>query len=425
MNALRLSSLLGVALTAGAAQGAGPPSTAGPPCALIRGVTLSDGAGDRVVDVVVRGDRVAAVRILAGGEPEPGCDVIAGAGRVLTAGLVDPYTRLGLVEVDLEAPTVDTDLRAPFQDPSGQIRASVRADLAYNPRSSLIGVTRLEGVTSAISVPSGGVISGRSFWVDLVGARQGTAIQRAPVAMHASLGPRQESRASAFQTIDVALREARDFATRQREWAKNQTPGFLTPRLDLAALLPVAKGELPLVVTVDRASDIEGLLRMTAGTPLRLVIAGGAEAWLVRDALAQRKVAVILDPLTYGPGSFDQLAARPDNAALLHAAGVAVMFSTFSSHGARKLRQLAGNAVRGGLSHAAALDAVTRVPAEVFGLADHGRVAPGAIADLVLWSGDPFELSTRVEGLWIHGRSVPLTSRQTALRDRYRHVPPR
>lgn len=424
MNALRIGALLCGLMAPVSAWAGAPAPTAGPPCVVITGATLSEATGDRLVDVVIRGARVAAVT-MAGGQADPGCDVVAGAGRVLTAGLIDPFTQLGLVEVSLEAPTVDTDLKAPFQDVSGQIRAAVRSDLAYNPRSSTIPVTRLEGVTSAISVPSGGIISGRSFWVDLVGVHQADAIQRASVAMHASLGARQESRAVAFQTLDVALREALDFAAHQREWSKNQTPGFLTPRLDLVALLPVAKGELPLVVAVNRASDIEGLLRMTAGTPLRLVIAGGAEAWLVRDALAQRKVAVILDPLVYGPGSFDQLAARADNAALLHSAGVVVMLSTFSSHNARKLRQLAGNAVRGGLPHQAALDAVTRVPAEVFGLADHGRVAPGAVADLVLWSGDPFELSTRVVGLWIHGQAVPLTSRQTALRDRYRHVPPR
>ncbi|TNF25620.1 MAG: amidohydrolase [Deltaproteobacteria bacterium] len=416
MKALRFMLLLGLAL------GAGDALAAGPPCTLIRGASLPGEDGERVVDVVVSGDRVAEVAP-AGAATATGCEEVDASGRILTPGLVDPYTQLGLVEVSLEAPTVDTDLKAPFQDGSGQIRASVRADYAYNPRSSLIPVTRLEGVTSAISVPAGGTVSGSSFWVDLAGPRQADAIQRAPLAMHASLGARAESRATAFQTLDVALREALDFAARQAAWEQNRTPGFLLPRLDLAALLPVARGEIPLVVAVGRASDIEGLLRMTEGTRLRLVVAGGAEAWMVRDALARRRVPVILDPLVYGPRGFDAVAARPDNAVLLHAAGVPVMFSTFSSHHARKLRQLAGNAVREGLPHQAALDAMTRVPAEVFGLADHGHVAPGAVANLVLWSGDPLELSTRVEGLWIHGQRLPLTSRQTALRDRYRRLP--
>jgi len=416
---LALLAVSGLGTTASAA----PAPNAGPRCVVIRGATLPHADGERVVTVVVRGSKIAAVSVL--GADAPGCDVVEATGKTLTAGMVDPNTQLGLVEVSLEAATVDTDLKAPFQGASGEIRASVRADYAYNPRSSLIAVTRLEGVTSAVSVPAGGVVSGRSFWVDLGGTRQADAIQRAPLAMHASLGSRGPSRATAFHTLDVALREALDLAARRRAWEQNRTPAYLLPRFELEALLPVAKGEIPLVVGVGRAADIEGVLRMTEGTAVRLVIAGGAEAWLVRDLLAARDVPVIVDPLTYGPRGFDQLAARPDNAALLHEAGVRVMFSTFSTHHARKLRQVAGNAVRGGMPHQAALDAVTRVPAEVFGMKDHGRVEVGAVADLVLWSGDPLELSTRVEALWIHGQRLPLTSRQTALRDRYRHLPRR
>ena len=199
----------------------------------------------------------------------------------------------------------------------------------------------------------------------------------------------------------------------------------MLPVRDLRALLPVARGALPLVVAVDRAADIEALLRLTARTPLRLIILGGAEAWQVAGPLAARRVPVIVDPLLAGPGGFDQLAARPDNAALLAAAGVPVMFGTSSSHHVRKLRQLAGNAVRAGLAPGVALDALTRVPAEAFGLADRGRLEVGARADLALWSGDPFELDTRLVGLWIGGAEQALTSRQTALRDRYRHLPPR
>jgi imidazolonepropionase-like amidohydrolase len=143
----------------------------------------------------------------------------------------------------------------------------------------------------------------------------------------------------------------------------------------------------------------------------------------VADQLAQAKVPVLVDPLAYGPSSFDELYARPDNAALLAKAGVALILTTESTHNARTLRQVAGNAVREGLPHADALRAVTETPARVFGLPDRGRLAVGAAADVVLWSGDPLELSSRAERVWVDGVEVDLRSRQTELRERYRTLP--
>jgi imidazolonepropionase-like amidohydrolase len=131
---------------------------------------------------------------------------------------------------------------------------------------------------------------------------------------------------------------------------------------------------------------------------------------------------VVLDPLVYGPGSFEQIHARADNAALLHAAGVQVVISSFSSHNARNLRQAAGNAVRGGLPHDVALTAITRTPAAVFGLDRHGRLEPGALANVAVWSGDPLEPSTELLHLYLRGKAMPLTSRQTALFEKYRSL---
>jgi cytosine/adenosine deaminase-related metal-dependent hydrolase len=141
------------------------------------------------------------------------------------------------------------------------------------------------------------------------------------------------------------------------------------------------------------------------------------------DALAEADIAVIINPLIYGPGSFDQREARPDNAQLLAEAGVDVIISTRSAHFARSLRQLAGNAVRGGMDHTAAVRAITSTPARVFGLSDRGEIARGAFANLVIWSGDPLEIGTRVETMLIAGRAVELTSRQTDLFERYRELP--
>jgi len=416
-----LRSLLTAATLAGLIAGA--PSALAAPCLVLEGgqVLTPDGWLEGA-DVVIAGERIRAVG--GSGPAGDGCARLDVSGRLVTPGLTEVHSQLGLVEISLEDRTVDTDLKAAWQDPSEAIRASVRPELAFNPRSSLLPIARSGGVTSAIVVPRGGVVSGRSFWVDLIGGRQADGIVRAPLALHASLGAREESRAAAFHTLSVALEEARAFARRARDWEANRSRPFLLPHVELRALEPVARGELPLVVHLDRAADIEGLLAMTRDSPLRLVVYGGAEAWLVREDLAARGVAVAIDPLRFGPGSFDQLHARPDNAALLHEAGVTVMFSTFGSHGVRRLRQLAGNAVREGLPREAALRAITEAPARVFGLTDHGRLSPGAVANVVVWSGDPLELGTRVERVFVHGKELALVDRQTRLRDRYRRLPP-
>lgn len=400
-----------------------------PPCTLIANAkVVLPGGVSAERDVLIEGGRILEVRP-AGGEPAlERCAAprvahfIEARGRLLTAGFIDPWTSLGLVEVSGEASTVDTDLSNLHQDTQGAVRAAVRASLAYNPRSLAIPVARAGGVTSALVVPSGGIISGGAFWVDLAGGTR-AAIGREPAAMIASPGALSESRAAGMYVIDLALREALLWEKERGPWQRRQRADFATRPLDLEALGPVVRGEVPLTVSANRASDLEALLAMTEGTRVRLVIVGGAEAWLVGEALAARDVPVVVDPLLFGPGGFDALRARPDNAALLHRAGVKVMMSAFDTHKVRRLRQVAGNAVREGLPWEAALRGVTEVPADVFGLKDHGRVAPGAVANLVLWSGDPLELSTRVERVIIGGREIPLATRQTELFERWRSVP--
>ena len=175
-----------------------------------------------------------------------------------------------------------------------------------------------------------------------------------------------------------------------------------------------------MVFHVDRAADILSALALARDLKLRPVIAGGAEAWKVARELAAARVPVLVYPLAQ-PSSFDSIGAREDNAARLFAAGVLVGISTGATHDARKLRQVAGNAVRAGLPHEAALAAITRVPAEALGLgARYGTLAVGKTANLVAWSGDPLELSTRALEVVIHGRKVSLKSRQTALFEKYR-----
>ncbi len=360
--------------------------------------------------VVVRAGRIEAI---VPGDAPGDCIPVELGDAQLTAGLVDPAATVGLVEVGMEAPTRDTDGGG---DP---VRAAFRVVDAYNPLSTVVPVARLGGLTSAVVVPSGGLVAGQAGWVDLVGRRQAEAIVAPSVAMRAHWGASGISRAATLLRLREVLDDARTWSRDRAAWARGASRPYDLGRLDLDALVPVVEGRLPLVVTVDRAADIEALVRMAREEDIRLVLDGAAEGWLVADLLAEAGVPVIVDPLVPGPTNFDRIHARPDNAAMLAQAGVQVMISTHSAHFARKLRQAAGNAVREGMDPVAALRAITVVPAEVFGQPDHAGIAPGNVANLVAWSGDPLELTTAVRGTWIRGRPQPLVSRQTLLRDRW------
>lgn len=402
---------------AGAAAWAGP--ALAQPLALTGGtVYLPDGPREGVT-ILVDGGRIVAV-----GEgiavPE-GAAVIDATGQVVTPGLVAPLTELGVLEVGLEAGTVDSR-----PDGDAPIHASLRVTDAYNPRSSLIPVARAHGVTSAISAPPFGLIAGQGGWVDLVGGSQAAAIVDPSVAMFASFAGGEGSRAMQLNQLREALEDARIWASRRDAWERGDSRAFSLGRQDLEALGPVVRGEEPLVVAVDRAADIEALLRLSDELGISLIVAGGAEAHLIADRLAARHVPVILDPFIVSPGTFDQLSAREDNAALLSAAGVPVIIAGIEggdNHRLGRTRQLAGNAVRGGMDHTAAIQAITQTPADAFGMEGYGRIQAGAVANLVVWSGDPLELTEGPVRVFIHGEELPRVSRHTRLLERYRQLP--
>ena len=183
-------------------------------------------------------------------------------------------------------------------------------------------------------------------------------------------------------------------------------------------------GQVPLIAIANRRSDIETALRLAREFKLRLILAGAQEAWEVAGEIAAAGVPVLVEPLDNIP-SYDALGVRYENAAALARAGVKIVLLETNTHNSRDLRQQAGNAVSYGLPWDQALRAITLAPAEVFGVADrYGSIEVGKVANVVVWSGDPFEFSTGVEHVYIRGREIPLTSRQTELFERYRHLPP-
>jgi imidazolonepropionase-like amidohydrolase len=197
-------------------------------------------------------------------------------------------------------------------------------------------------------------------------------------------------------------------------------------RVDLEALLPVVQGRLPLVVTADRASDIQQALSLGREFNLRVIVNGGAEAWMVADELARAGVPVITGSLNNIPQSFATLGARQENAALLQRAGVRVIINGGAdAFNARNVKYEAGVAVSFGLPWEQALRAVTLTPAEVFGVSDRiGSLQTGRDANVVVWSGDPFEPLSRAERVFVRGKEVQRPSRQDELMQRYRRLPP-
>jgi hypothetical protein len=362
-------------------------------------------------DLLIRNGRIAELG--AHLSAPAGAEVIEAAGRPVTPGLFGGIGRLGIEEIGLEPSVDDYALKL------GAMRPEFDVTLAFDPDSAVVGVARLGGVTFAQLAPSseakGSIVSGQGAIVRLDG---GVAPGRALfVDMGGEANPLSGgSRAGQYMLISQALTEVRT----PKEILMNDQR-LLTPagRQTLAGYL---NGKGRVVFTVNRAADIRQLIRFAQKEKLAVAIRGAAEAWRVAPELAAAKIPVILDPLDDLPESFDSVGATLENAARLNRAGVMVAFSFNDPepHNIRKLRQAAGIAVANGLPREAALAALTRNPAEIFGVAaENGALARGRPADLVLWSGDPLEVTSLPDALFIEGIAQPMHSRQTELRDRY------
>ncbi len=393
---------------------------AGRPRAWVGGRVLTgDGSVIEEGMLVARDERIVSVS-KAGPLPE-GAEVLDVRGRTLTPGWVATETGLGLMEIGLEPSTVDVRPRAENQAPA--VRAAYSAADGYNPLSTLLAVARRDGVTSAVMTPAGGLIAGSSSWIDLTDSFPPSGLVREDLALHADVFESDRGRPIAVSLLRDALESARLYARSPEAYDQGRTRPLSLSVLDLARISRVLDGVMPLVVRVARAGDILRLLALGREYRLRLILSGAEEAWIVAREIAAAGVPVIVDPTQNLPVSFSTLEARSENAALLEAAGVRLVISTFDSHAAHNLRQLAGNAVASGLSPAAALRALTLEAARIFGAEnDYGQLAPGRVANLCVWNGDPFELDTWAVEVVVRGRSASLSSRQSALFERYRDL---
>lgn len=369
-------------------------------------------------DLLIIDDRIAMV-----GEtitPPRGARIVEAQGRFVTPGAFAAMSELGLSEISGSGAPNDADIEGEL------IAAAADAGQAYNPEVTAVAVTRMEGVTRAAIAPSStaSLFGGRGALVSLSG--EPDSVFRDDAFMVVELGETGAtrvgtSRAAVWPAFEAALRDAREYPGRYR----SGQGGAVLNEIDAAALRPFANGQGTFLVHIESAQDIRRLIAFKRANPrLNFVIHGGAEAWEVATELAAARIPVIIDPLTNLPASFERLSARLDNATILNEAGVQFAIApgpgSVDAHQARLVLQLAGNAVANGLPWADAFAAITRGPADIFGVGNRvGRLDRGYAADVVIWDGDPLEVQSAPTAVFIDGVEQPLTSRQTRLRDRY------
>ena len=345
---------------------------------------------------------------------------IQGLGKSITAGLFNSSTQLGTVEVSAIEQTVD------FYSENETVTASLRIADVFNPRSTLIPHNRVHGLTHGLLIPE----SGTHLFAGQVALVQ---LGNQPKVIHPSLAVALDftergislmggSRAAALVQLRQALDDAKDFSRNRKAALAGDHRDYVLSYADLAALEPLVNGTKPLLVRTNRASDISVILELAKNFQLQLILSSALEGWMVADEIAKAQVPVIIDPIHNLPNSYESLGARLDNAKLLADAGVKLLFTGMdwhNTHNAYLVRQSAGNAVANGLDKSVAIAAMTTNPAQLFNAPVTGDIAIGDIADLVLWGGDPLELTSEAELVMIEGEIIPMKSRSLQLRDRY------
>ena len=434
------------------------PAVAAAQDVAITGATVATGDGSAPVEnatVVIRGGRVVA----AGPGVAVPADVqsVDGTGLWVTPGMFASATTMGLWDVGAVDESND---EAASDSPFG---AALDVAPALNPSSQHVAVSRAGGITrgSVYSRPASSIFGGQGAIVDFGADREMVVRPRAfQMVALGEYGARLAggSRTSTHALLRNSLREARQYGGDARISGVSSRPperssgddipldprlvdnrtergdDVLLSRFDAAALVPVVRGEQPLYVVVERASDIREVLALREDFPaLDLVLVGASEGWLVADEIAAARVPVIADPLDDLPASFEQLAATQSNVARMVRAGVQVALGRLSGgtgEQARHATQFAGNLVAlsrvpgaTGLSWGEAFATITSVPAAIAGYGGRfGVLAPGAAGDMVVWDGDPLETSSAALRVFIDGVEQPLVNHQTRLRDRYRDL---
>ena len=395
---------------------------------LIRGGTVvNPGAAPMPnTDILIRNNRIVSV---GPGASSANAKVIDATGKFIYPGMIDANTGIGLGEIGGIA---TMGLRSEM----GQFNPHMKALVALNVESELLGVTRMNGVTTVLTSPTGGVISGQATlintagwtWEDLAVVRTAGMMINLPGSGGGGGrgGGGGGGRGGGAPAGNVAQLTAdfEQFMTESRDYNAGRDAG--TTKLDLIyeAMRPVFKREVPAIIPAGNEQSIRNAVAFGEKWNIRVVISGGGEAWKVRKFLAEKNIPVILGSLESAPGDnlpYDAIYAQPG---LLYDAGVKFAFSTGSGSNARHVAFHAALAVAYGLPLEGALKALTIWPAEILGADKQiGSIAQGKLANLFITTGDPLDLRTQVAEVFIKGRQVPDDDRQHRLYLKYKARP--
>jgi imidazolonepropionase-like amidohydrolase len=385
--------------------------------------------------VVISGGRIAAVG--ANVSVPSGAKIIDAAGLSVYPGMIDSGTVLGLTEISSASGTVDTA-------EIGDNNANIRVDVALNADSSHIAVSRVNGITTALTEPRGGAIAGQSALINLDGWVGKDLVLKSPVAMHMnwpggqgggfefaftqqqrSITELRREQDRQVENVRKILRDARAYADAKDARARDASLPRLDTDLKLEALIPVVRGQMPVVIQAQTERDIKNAIAFADEMKIKMILSGGIEAYRVADQLRAKSIPVLVGPVLRMPvREDDPYDAAFANAGILQKAGVKIAFQTLDSAHVRDLPYHAAMAAAFGLPKEEALKAVTIYPAEIFGVSDRiGSIDQGKIANLIVTDGDPLEIRTQVKYLFINGRQIPLTSRHTELYERYKSRP--
>jgi len=420
MRGLKLGALLGAVIGLSALQAQAETVavtnarllTMGPAGEIARGTLVMDGS------------RIVAVG--AGVVPPPGARIIDAKGAIVTPGLIASSTVLGVLEVNSVRGTVDNRTH------NAELSAAFDVQYGLNPRSTLLPVARLGGVTRAVVTPDyddsdgdrGLLFAGQAAMISLDGT-PGLHV-KPRIGMVLDLGEEGAARAGGARGAElVQLRAVLDnvkfYAARRAAFDRGELRDLGMSKADLDALVPVVEGRQRLIVGVSREADIRQALALARDYRLKIVLSGAEEAWLLADEIAAARVPVLVNPTSNLPTRFEMLGASFRNAARLQAAGVDLaILGSDGAHRVREMRYNAGIAVARGLPYGKALEALTIGPARIFGVDERlGSLERGKDADLVIWSGDPLEPASQPTAVFIAGAEQPMTARSLELRDRY------
>lgn len=420
---------LGLAFGVLAAPLAAQQAAPAPAAYAIRNATLVPVVGPRVSGgtIVLRGGRIEAV----GAQVTPPADaqVIDGTGLFVYPGLFDCGTTLGLIEIGSVPGGND-------QQELGDFNPHDDALTAVNPSSELIPTVRANGVTTVITAAGGGLVSGQAALIDLAGwtPQEMAILPRAGmVVTYPRAGGRRGPRRGGGdqpEQLDQRTRALRDFFADAQAYADIKArlaaggAGTQEARLPMEAMVPVVRGESPVIFDVETAEQIRGALALADSFHLRVILRGATQAWRLADTLAARQVPVVVGPTTSAPRDEEPYDAYYANPGALSRAGVRIAFQTASASDARNVAYNAALATAYGLDPEEALRALTINPARIFGVADrYGSLEPGKVADVIVTTGDPLDARTDYRYVFIRGRLIPKDDRQTRLYEQYRARP--